>query len=383
MIAIQSDTAPALPVALHALNTVSAPNFKSRAMRQLHMLSYFSGVSSIYARLKDRSTRGSVASILMYHSIPSPHETSWIDPRNCLSAEQFEAQIRFLATHRHVISIDQLIHQLEKGERIRRETVAITFDDGYLNNLRVAAPILAKYNLPATLYLATAYVNASENQWIDTLYAAFRARSKHDLTVLGNHWNLAISTGTISTGTSAKRAASTAEKAYSIITRHLIECTPQQRQQILQNIDEQLAPVAYTPRLTMNWDEVRELRQRYPQMTLGMHTANHLDLRTHSDRTNEEIQLSTAHFLSETGEQPQHFAFPYNRYSPEARNQVAKHLRSAVAVADDPVVRLETSQYALPRLEAPQSLTLLKSWTNGGFPDVTQRLFRRVWTHPF
>ncbi|MGB3668831.1 MAG: polysaccharide deacetylase family protein [Phormidesmis sp.] len=378
MIAIQSDTAPALPVALHALNTVSAPSFKSQAVRQLHLLSYFSGVSSIYARLKDRSARGSVASILMYHSIPSPHETSWIDPRNCLSAEQFEVQMRFLASHRHVISIDQLIHQLETGEPIRRETVAITFDDGYLNNLRVAAPILAKYGLPATLYLVTAYVNTSENQWIDTLYGAFRARSKHDLTVLGSHWNLAISAET-----SAKRAASTAEKAYSVITRHLIECTPQQRQQILQNIDEQLAPIAYPPRLTMNWNEVRELRQRYPQITLGVHTANHLDLRTHSDRTDEEIQLSTAHFLSEMGEQPQHFAFPYNRSNQAVCTQVAKYLRSAVAVADDPVVRLETSKYALPRLEAPQSLTLLKSWTNGGFPDVTQRLFGQVCTQPF
>ncbi len=338
------------------------------------MMSYLSGVSSLYARWKERSAKGSVASILMYHSIPSPCEIDWIDPRNCLSTEQFEVQMRFLATHRNVVSIKELVQQLEAGKPIQRETVAITFDDGYLNNLRVAAPILAKYDLPATIYLATAYINTGENQWIDQLYTAFRTRSRHSLTVIGSRWNLASSTQT---------ALGTAEKAYGTITRYLIECAPEERHQVLQTIDKQLAPTGSPPRLTMNWDEVRELQQNYPQITLGVHTANHLDLRTHSDRTSEEIQLSIAHFLAQTGSQPQHFAFPYNRYNSEARSQVAKHLRSAVAVADDPVVRSETSQYALPRLEAPQSLTLLKSWTNGGFPDITQRLFGRAWTQPF
>ncbi len=375
MIAIQSDTASASTTALHSLNTVSPPRFRSRAVRQLHMLSYLSGASSIYAWLKDRSASGSVASILMYHSVPSPHETAWIDPRNCLSVEQFETQMRFLAEHRHVVSIDWLIQQLEAGEPIRRKTVAITFDDGYLNNLRVAAPILAKYNLPATIYLATAYINESKNQWIDTLYSAFRARSRHNLAVLGNCWNLSSSAKTT--------AKKTVEKAYGTIARHLIECTPTQRQQILESIDEQLTPTAYPPRLTMTWDEVRELQRRYPQVTLGSHTANHLDLRTHSDRTNEEIQLSAAHFVAETGDCPQHFSFPYNRSNQAVRTQVAKYLRSAATVADDPVVRSGTSQYALPRLEAPQSLTLLKSWTDGGFPDVTRRLFGQVCTQSF
>ena len=355
----------------------------------MHELSYQSGLSSAYGWLCESLRGSSVASILMYHSVPSPAEQPWMDPRNCLSAEQFEGQMRFLANRRHVVSVDALTKQLAAGEPIRRGTVAITFDDGYLNNLRVAAPILAKYGLPATLYLATAYISAGENQWIDTLYSAFRARSRHTLLLnLASEpmvWQL--------TG------AAECEAAYRAIAQHLIECLPAERQALLRLIDQQLAPTAYPPRLTMTWDDVRELRSHYPNVTLGVHTANHIDLRTHSHKTDEEMQLSISRVLSETGERPQHLAFPYNRYNDEAIAGAADHLRSAVAIADDPVVRStsrlsmttrkaapmlsRTSLYALPRLEAPQSLTLLKSWTNGGFPDVTSVLFGKVWTQPY
>ena len=291
-----------------------------------------------------------------------------MDPRNCLSAQQFEQQMQFLKTHRHVVSVDQLVRQVETGEPIRRGTVAITFDDGYLNNLRVAAPILAKYNLPATLYLATANVSREVIQWLVMLYSAFRSRSQHRLIIDNHRWDLTHQ----------------ATAAYKAMASQLIECLPEVRQALLKTIDEQLKPTAYPPRMTMNWEEVRELHQNYPQITLGIHTANHIDLDRHSDRTDEELRLAIEQIETEIGVRPQHLAFPYNRYNPSAQAQAAEHVKSAVATAPDPVVRTgghtNTSRYALPRLEGPQSLTLLQSWTNGGFPDITQRVFKQVWT---
>ena len=265
--------------------------------------------------------------------------------------------------------MEQLIRQLAKRRPIRRGTVAVTFDDGYLNNLRVAAPILAKYSLPATLYLATAYVAAGQNQWIDTLYSAFRARSQ-----------LRLNRSALGWGDCQLSDVSVGESAYRAIASRLIECLPAQRQAVLSEIDAQLAPTIYPPRLTMNWDEVRELRERFPNVTLGVHTANHLDLSTHSEQCDREMELSIAQVLAETGDRPQHLAFPYNRYNAHSQEQVAAHLRSAVAMTADPVVRATTPRYAIPRLEAPQELWLLKSWTDGGFPDFTQRFFGRAWT---
>lgn len=181
MVSLQPAKLKKSPAALLPLDTSARLSLKRKLQKQLHLLAYRTGISSLYSQVNARLTGESVASILMYHSIPAPHEVPWMDPRNCLSAEGFEAQMQFLANHRQVVSIDALVQQLNAGEAICPGTVAITFDDGYLNNLRVAAPILAKYNLPATLYLATAYVDSGANQWIDTLYGAFVARSRHRL----------------------------------------------------------------------------------------------------------------------------------------------------------------------------------------------------------
>ena len=356
----------------------TAPTYttKERALKQLHLLLYQSGLSSLYAHLKVHIKHESVASILMYHSIPSAAEIEWIDPCNSLSAEAFETQIRFLAEHRHVISLNQLVEQIENGEPIRRGSVAITFDDGYRNNLTVAAPILAKYNMPATIYLATAYVDKGESQWIDILYSAFRARSQHQLNLesfsiesLGK-WDL----------TDDRQR----QQAYRAIAGYLIEANVECRQALLQEIDRQLTPKAYPPRLALSWDEVRVLKDKYPDITLGIHTANHLDLRTHSDQTTKEMEIAIEQMMRETGDRPEHLAFPYNRYSEQAQAQViAAQLRSAVVATDDPIVRGDTFLYALPRLDAPKSMLLLKSWTNGGFPDISNRLLGRKWIHPF
>ncbi|MEM6599702.1 MAG: polysaccharide deacetylase family protein, partial [Cyanobacteria bacterium P01_C01_bin.69] len=150
MVSVQPEAATVST--LLPLNPSAPESLKTRlrkgSVRFLHQLSYFSGASALYARLRTAP----VATVLMYHSVPSSAEVPWMDPRNCLSAERFEQQMQFLSRDRNVISIERLTQQLKHGEQLERGTVAITFDDGYLNNLQVAAPILARYGLPATIY---------------------------------------------------------------------------------------------------------------------------------------------------------------------------------------------------------------------------------------
>ncbi|MEM6449473.1 MAG: polysaccharide deacetylase family protein [Cyanobacteria bacterium P01_D01_bin.105] len=372
---------PSSTSALLPLDTIPTLSYKERARRSIHLASYQLGISALYARFR----REAVATVLMYHSIPTQEESHWIDPCNSLSAQTFEQQMRFLSRYRHVISIDQLVQKLSQGKPIKRGTVAITFDDGYLNNLTVAAPILAKYNLPATLYLATGYVEGGKNQWADTLYSAFRARSEHRLALAD--WDSAIPDSAIPDSTLQDWNLTDAQQlsqAHTALVMYLIQADVARREALLAEIDKQLKPVAYPPRLTMNWEEVRALNDQYPNITLGVHTANHLDLRTHSEKTAEEMSTSIQQMVEALGVRPQHFAFPYNRTCQKSQAQVkAADLSSAVMVAEDPVVRTHTSPYAMPRLEAPRSMAILKSWTNGGFPSISRWLFNRPWVTPY
>ena len=109
--------------------------------------------------------------ILCYHSVVDRALPPWVSESGLhLPAEQFEAQIRFLAAHYRVIPLADLVRALIEGAAMPPRAAVITFDDGYANNLRVAAPILVAQGCPATIFLATGYVESGALYWWDELH---------------------------------------------------------------------------------------------------------------------------------------------------------------------------------------------------------------------
>lgn len=99
------------------------------------------------------------ANILMYHSISDENFPFSVQPA------EFEKQMEYLAEkHYNVVSLEQLAAYLQ-AKRIPAKTVGITFDDGYEDNYSQAFPILKKYNLPATIFVATGWLNNSANKY--------------------------------------------------------------------------------------------------------------------------------------------------------------------------------------------------------------------------
>ncbi|MGH8227625.1 MAG: polysaccharide deacetylase family protein [Steroidobacteraceae bacterium] len=70
---------------------------------------------------------------------------------------RFEEFCRFFAEHFHIVPLSEQVAGCREG-RGMGGTLSITFDDGYEDNLEVAAPILRKLGLPATFFLATAFI---------------------------------------------------------------------------------------------------------------------------------------------------------------------------------------------------------------------------------
>lgn len=84
---------------------------------------------------------------------------------NCPPA-LFDAYCRFLARYFRVVSLTTLLDCLRDGTDISGMAV-ITFDDGYLDNAEVAAPILRRYGLPATFFVATDFIGSQHVPWWD------------------------------------------------------------------------------------------------------------------------------------------------------------------------------------------------------------------------
>lgn len=94
--------------------------------------------------------RGSRIRILMYHSISAaPGDRLAVHP------DLFAAEVKYLVSQRfEIVSLQEACRLLSTHSVLRRKIV-LTFDDGYLDFLTTAAPILKEQNLTATLFVAT------------------------------------------------------------------------------------------------------------------------------------------------------------------------------------------------------------------------------------
>lgn len=94
--------------------------------------------------------------VLMYHRVLPRTGFDQLT----VTPERFAAQMEVLAASREVVSLSAAVADLDNGMPSRVSTV-ITFDDGYRDNLLHALPVLRRLNLPATIFVTTAFCGQS------------------------------------------------------------------------------------------------------------------------------------------------------------------------------------------------------------------------------
>src|SRR5438067_762086 len=103
--------------------------------------------------------------ILLYHRIASLPS----DPcRLCVSPKHFAEHLEVLKKICRVMSLRDLTRALDEGELPHR-AVVITFDDGFADNLQMAKPLLARHDMPATVFVTSGQIGAEREFWWDEL----------------------------------------------------------------------------------------------------------------------------------------------------------------------------------------------------------------------
>lgn len=120
--------------------------------------------------VRSRALRG--VTILMYHKV-LPDDVAHLYPlRNLVvSRSRFERHARWLAERATCMTLGQAM-STEPRERSARPRVCVTFDDGYIDNAQVAAPILDRAGLHATFFVTTGFV-AGRPMWFDVAACAY------------------------------------------------------------------------------------------------------------------------------------------------------------------------------------------------------------------
>lgn len=121
----------------------------------------------------ERAARGALA-VLCYHRVlPEAERARYHTPDLVVTPETLRAHCRILAERYTVAPLGTALAAWQRGEVSDRPLVAITFDDGYRDNMRYAAPILRAHGLRATFYVIAGLVDTDEQPWYDIVGAAF------------------------------------------------------------------------------------------------------------------------------------------------------------------------------------------------------------------
>jgi peptidoglycan/xylan/chitin deacetylase (PgdA/CDA1 family) len=300
-----------------------------------------------------RPSRG--PAILMYHRIATPEVDPW---GLSVSPERFVEQIQVLSAHRTPLSMDAFVQRLLL-RRLPGDAVALTFDDGYLDNLRKAKPILESFGVPATVFLTTGRIGTNEEFWWDELARMILSRvAPISASVTVEDADLEIILPPIDRGMESRvdwrawhQPVTAREKSYLTLWLALQKCTPEDRERVIVQLRRVLGATHPNPEdLPMCAADVRKLVS--DRVSVGAHGCTHQQLTDLPKSLGlEEIQRSRveAEVLSAlpvTG-----FTYPYGDRNPETIAMVrSAGYHWACSTREATVDPLDADVHDLPRI---------------------------------
>lgn len=143
-------------------------------------LRVYAGALKFFVAAAQGANPGYSLLVLTYHRVLAEPDALLPDEPDAAS---FAVQMDLVGTLLNVLPLSEAVARLASGSLPPR-AACITFDDGYVNNLEVAAPILSARRLPATVFVVSGVLGG--RMWNDTVIEAIRcAPSELDLTDLG------------------------------------------------------------------------------------------------------------------------------------------------------------------------------------------------------
>ena len=126
-----------------------------------------------------------VLTILLYHGVTKILSGGIENfSHKHIPVKKFEKQINFLQQNCTILSMDDVVNIRKEGADWPQNAVAITFDDGFMNNYTTAAPILEKYGCAATFYICAGMINTDLMFWVDKIEDCINRTLKKEISIL-------------------------------------------------------------------------------------------------------------------------------------------------------------------------------------------------------
>ncbi len=283
--------------------------------------------------------------ILRYHAVCGPEGYPYADPHLCVTPSGFERHVAYLTENYKVLPLPEIVSRLRDKRPVPPNTVALTFDDGYADNL-AAARTLNKYGASGTFYMTARCIGGDEPFWPSEIRYLVGAipDGMFTLHVPGKQIDLPCSTP-------AERAA-----ALTHIT-HLLKAHPIPVRDSLREQLRVLANRVQMPEIMLTWDGVNEMAKL--GMTIGAHTMTHANLPSAGiiDAT-AEITGSKRLLEQHIGREVTMFLYPNggaeSYFTPELEQVVARAGFEAATTSRNGFANPGCNLYAIKRVQVAE-----------------------------
>ncbi|MDW7775646.1 MAG: polysaccharide deacetylase family protein [Methanosarcinales archaeon] len=325
-------------------------SIKVRVLQAIAKVSYYIGLSFLLRIYNEKKNRRVI--ILMYHRIfDNKNSNIDIDTDYLITPEEFEKQIKYISEKYNVISFDELIEHYQNKSKLPKNSIIITFDDGYKDCYTIAYPILQKYNVSAMFFIATDYINSDDIYWWDKVAYALNNTNITSFSV--------PEFGAYNLENPVKRL-----EAKRDICKKLRQINEEDKNKIIHEI-EQILKIKFddvNQDLFLNWDEINDMSQN--GMEFGAHTCSHAILtRVPNEHAKYEIRNSKSVIEANINKKINVFSYPSGTIN-DFNDNIKEYVEySGFRVAVSTVYGInklndETDLYSLKRLDIIESVDI-------------------------
>jgi len=250
--------------------------------------------------------------IINFHGVRKNNNTVFNNRH--LPVSEFEKIIIYLKKNYDIVPLSELFEIHRTKRKVTRKTVALTFDDGYLNNFEIALPVLKKYNAPATFYIISKGLLVDNYlSWPDAI----------DLVMKNHKENIHLD------GHTFKHPAFYNEELKLDLPAYLKTCgdrTEKLAYELANKFNYQVEEIKKKPELLLmiNGEGISKYANE-PLLEFGAHSHSHCNMEFLNKEV-AEFELKTSKDLVEqkTGKKVISFAFPDGSYSAETMSIAKK-----------------------------------------------------------
>ena len=257
--------------------------------------------------------------VLAYHSIrKDPGRHQGYLPGIVHSAAQFEDHMRIVAREFVPVSLDDLVAFAERRTEIPRRAVAVTLDDGFADNLHIAAPIMNRYGIRGAIFVSVGFVDAGRTPWFARIRHAFNTSEQHMWPGLegDREFDLSRPDGRY--------------RAFLEASGACARSTGGRQETLVQSLERQLGVGAFQveERMILTWEQIRALRAQ--GHIVGSHTMTHPNLAHVPPAELMQELTESKRLLEENTQAPvAHFSYPRPILDPYFTDETTEAVRQA------------------------------------------------------